>query len=467
MLTRFTIENFLSFKRKEVFSLIPGRGTLKSHHKTKPIKGVSALKTAVVFGANASGKSNLIKAIDFGREFVLKGSQTGQPIKYNRFKLNKELLGQNSRIEYEIQHNNKNYAYGFIFNSEEIVEEWLYKISKKSEKKIFTRDKNQSTEFDLGAILAKNQKTEEKQFLEFIAKGTPSNKLFLSEIRTRKVKENVSDIEDLLSVIDWFLNALTVIYPDSKNVGKKFELLEDTDLNKVFTEMLGYFDTGIDGIEFKEVDLDKIDIPSGILRDIENDLLGDKSEKTNAFISNIQDDKYYVISRLKDRSLKAELLKTKYKIDGGGYELFDLTDESDGTRRIMALIPLIIDFFKGDNVFIIDEMERSLHPNLIYDLFDFLLSKCKNVNSQIIVASHESTLLTQRLLRKDEIWFVVKDKSGASKLHSLEDYSIRFDKEVRRDYLLGRYKAVPKFGNREDLTVILKWTKLCLENQYH
>ncbi len=454
MLIRFTVENFLSFKDREVFSLIPGRGTLKSHHKSKSIKGTSALKTAVVYGANASGKSNLIKAIEFGKELILKGNKAEQPIKYSRFKLDKKLLNQNSRIEYEIQHKNKNYAYGFVFNSKEIIEEWLYEISKKSEKEIFTRDKNRPKEFDLDAILNKNKKTEEKQFLEFTAKGTQKNQLFLSEIRTRKVKENVSNIDDLINVVDWFQNALTVIYPNSKNVGKKFELLEDTDLNKVFTEMLGYFDTGIDGIEFKEVDIEKIDIPSEILKDIENDLLGEKSEKTNAFISNIQDDKYYVISKLKDSTLRAQLLKTKHKIKGGGYELFDLRDESDGTRRIMDLIPLIIDFFKGDNVFVIDEMERSLHPNLIYDLFDFFLSKCKNVNSQFIVASHESTLLTQKLLRKDEIWFVVKDRMGASKLHSLEDYSIRFDKEVRRDYLLGRYKGVPKFGNRENLTVI-------------
>lgn len=467
MLIRFTVENFLSFKDREVFSLIPGRGTLKSHHKTMPIRGVSALKTGVVFGANASGKSNLIKAIDFGKEIVLKGTITEQPINYSRFKLNKESLEQNSRLEYEIQHKGQNYAYGFIFNTKEIVEEWLYQISRTSDKKIFTRDKNRDAEFDLQAILGKNQRTEEKQFLEFIAKGTPNNQLFLTEIRSRKVKENVSNIDDLLNVIDWFYNALTVIYPNSKSVGKKFELLEDTDLNKVFTEMLAYFDTGIDGIEFKEVDIKKIDIPNEILKDIESDLLGDKSEKTNAFISNVQDDKYYIISRLKDRSLRAQLLMTKHNNQGGDYELFDSRDESDGTRRIMDLIPLIIDFFKGNNIFVIDEIERSLHPNLIYDLFDFFLSKCKNINSQIIVASHESTLLTQKLLRKDEIWFVVKDKFGASKLHSLEDYSIRFDKEVRRDYLLGRYKAVPKFGDRENLTIIPKTNLPCQENQYH
>ena len=458
MLIRFSVENFLSFKSREVFSLIPGRGTLKSHHKSKTIKGTSVLKTAVVYGANASGKSNLIKAIEFGKELILKRNDAEQPIKFSSFKLDKELIKQNSRIEYEIQHKNKNYAYGFIFNSKEIVEEWLYEISKKSEKEIFTRDKNRPKEFNLDAIFKKNKKIEEKQFLEFTAKGTQKNQLFLSEIRTRKVSENVSDIDDLINVIDWFQNALTVIYPNSKNIGKKFELLEDTDLNNVFTEMLGYFDTGIDGIEFEDVDIEKIDVPSELLKDIENDLLGDKSEKTNAFISNLKDDKYYVISIHEGSALCAQLLKTKHKISGGGYALFDLRDESDGTRRIMDLIPLIIDFFKGGNVFVIDEMERSLHPNLVFDLFDFFLSKCKDINSQFIVSSHESTLLTQKLLRKDEIWFVVKDRFGASRLHSLEDYSIRFDKEVRRDYLLGRYKGVPKFGDRENLTVIPKFS---------
>ena len=451
MLIRFTVENFLSFRDKEIFSLIPGKGTLKPQHKTKPVKGISVLKTAVVFGANASGKSNLIKAIEFGKTLVLKGSKTEQPITFDFFKLDKKNTSKNSKIEYEIQHKNKNYAYGFIFNSKEIVEEWLFEINKKSETKIFER--TNSNKFNIDSLKKKNKK-EEIQFIEFTAKGTPRNQLFLTQIRNTNVTENVSDISDILNVIDWFQNALTVIYPNSKNIGKKFELLENTDLQKLFTEMLDYFDTGIDGIEFNEIDFQKIDVPEEVKDDIKNDLFGDKSEKKSAFLSNPQDDKYYIISKSNDNQIEAKLLKTKHKVIGGTFELFDLKDESDGTRRIMDLIPLIIDFFKGDNVFIVDEMERSLHPNLIYDLFDFFLSKCENISSQFIVASHESTLLTQKLLRKDEIWFTVKDKQGVSHLHSLEDYNIRFDKEVRRDYLLGRYKGVPKLGNRNELTVL-------------
>jgi AAA15 family ATPase/GTPase len=452
MLIRFTVENFLSFRDKQVFSLLPGKGTLKPQHKSKPVSGISVLKTAVLYGANASGKSNLIKAIEFGKKIVLKGTKTEQPITFDIFKLDKKTIKGNSHVEYEIQHKNKNYAYGFVFNSKEIVEEWLFEITKKSETKIF--DRKESKIFDLTFLYKNNKKEDQKQFLDFTAKGTPRNQLFITQIRNTNVTENVNDISDILNVIDWFQNALTVIYPNSKNIGKKFELMKNTNLQQLFTEMLSYFDTGIDGIEFKDIDFEKIDVPDEVKEDIKNDLLSNKSEKNGSFLSNPQDDKYYIITKTEENLLEAKLLKTKHKIAGGTFELFDLKDESDGTRRIMDLIPLIIDFFKGGNVFLIDEMERSLHPNLIYDLFDFFLDRCDNINSQFIVASHESTLLTQKLLRKDEIWFVVKDKEGASHLHSLEDYNIRFDKEVRRDYLLGRYKGVPKLGNRNKLTVL-------------
>lgn len=452
MLIRFTIENFLSFNQKQIFSMLPGKGTLKSNHKTKQVKGVSTLKTAVLFGANASGKSNLIKAIEFGRATVLKGTKTEQPIDFQGFKLNKKSTKENSYIEYEIQHKGKNYAYGFIFNSKEIIDEWLFEIGKTSEKKIFER--SNTNDFDLDFLLKRNSKKDEKQFIEFTAKGTPRNQLFLTHVRNTNIIDNTTDIFDILNVIDWFQNALTVIYPSSKNVSKKFELLEDTNLQELFTEMLDYFDTGIDGIDFKSLDFDKAQIPEEIKEDIKTDLLSDKSEKNNVFLSNPQDDKYYVFSKTSENDIEAKVLKTKHKVTGGTFELFDLKDESDGTRRIMDLIPLIIDFFKGGNVFVIDEVERSLHPNLVKDLFEFILNKCEKVSSQIIVTSHEATLLTQKLLRKDEIWFAVKNNRGETGLHSLEDYNVRFDKEIMKDYLLGRYKGVPKLGNRNNLTIL-------------
>lgn len=456
MLIRFSVENFLSFSDKQYFSLLPGKGTLKSEHKTKKVKGVSVLKTAILFGANASGKSNLIKAIDFGKKLVLKGTKIDTKIDFQKFRLDSNLINKNSRIEYEIQHNGKNYAYGFVFNSNDIVEEWLYEIGLKTEIKIFERNKDLKDNFDLDYLLKNNKKTEEKQFLKFIAKGTPNNQLFLNEVRTRKVKENVSKIDDLLNVIDWFQNSLKVIFPDDKyNEGLKFELKEDESLLTTFEEFLKYFDTGINGVCLEKIDFESVDVPKLILNKIKEDLLNKKSENFRASILSNKNTTYFL--SIKDEDLIVHKFMTKHKVLGKTeLEKFDTSDESDGTNRIMDFIPLIMDLLKGDNVFIIDEMERSLHPNLIYDLIDLFMSKGININSQLILASHESSLLTQKLLRKDEVWFVVKDSNGSSRLHSLEEYNIRFDKEIRKDYLLGRFKAIPRIGNRNKLTVLPK-----------
>jgi len=436
--------------------MLPGKGSLKAEHKTSKVNGISVLKTAVLFGANASGKSNLIKAIAFGQKLVLKGTKPEGQLNYQKYRLNKDSNNRDSRIEYEIQHKGKNYAYGFIFNNEIIKEEWLYEIGTKKEVKIFERNCSEKEIFDLNYIIQKLKKDEEKQFLRFTAKGTPNNQLFLTEIRTRKVKENVSKIDDLITVIDWFQNSLKVIFPDDKyNEGLKFELKQDKELLTTFEEFLSYFDTGVNGVCLEKIDSENIDIPKSILDKIKEDLLSKKSENIRASILSSRNTTYFISA--KDNNVVIEKFMTKHKIkDTDNVEKFDTSDESDGTNRIMDFIPLLMDLLKGDNVFIIDEMERSLHPNLIYDLIDLFLSKSININSQLILASHESTLLTQKLLRKDEIWFVVKDNYGTSRLHSLEQYNVRFDKEIRKDYLLGRFKAIPRIGNRNKLTVINK-----------
>lgn len=445
----------MSFKERETLSLIPGRGTLKSSHKNSSVKGVKTLKASIVYGANASGKSNLIKAIDFGRLLVLKGVKSDEPIKFKAHRLDIAVKKANSRMEFEIQHKGKNYAYGFVFNTSEIVEEWLYEFSKTSETMIFERNINNKDHFDLEPLLKKNKNSEEQQFLNFTAKGTPENQLFLTEIKTRRVKENVSNITDLLNVIDWFQNALKVIFPNDKyKAGIKSELKSDSKIQQIFEELLDYFGTGIDGICLNELKLNNLDIPNEIKDDIVSDLQKSEDSEINRIMLVSPKGLTYFFSRKKGKVM-VEKFMTKHNVKGQDkQELFDTSDESDGTNRIIDFIPLILDLLKGDNVFIIDEMERSLHPNLIYELFDLFLSKSEGINSQLITASHESTLLTQKLLRKDEIWFVVKDKDGASHLYSLEDYNIRFDKQIRKDYLLGRYKAVPRIGNRANLTVL-------------
>lgn len=457
MLIRFNVENFLSFKDRTVFSMIPGKGTLKKTHKSKPVKGISALKTSIVYGANASGKSNLLKAIAWGKRLILKGTKSDQPIRFQNFMLDTSAIQSNSRIEYEFQNKGKNYAYGFVFNSKEIVEEWLYELNKKNENKIFERNISKKEIFDLEPILKKNKKDEHKQFIKFVAKGTPNNQLFLTEINTRKVKENVTDISDLLNTLDWFQNSLKVIFPSDKyNEGVKYELQEDSKLQMTFEELLKYFDTGIDGICLENTDFEKSEIPKILFEKIKEEILNPKSKDVKTVIVSSNKNTTYFVTK-KNEDIIIQQFMAKHHVKGQKKStFFDMSNESDGTNRIIDFIPLIIDLLNGNNVFLIDEMERSLHPNLMYDLIDVFLSKCENVNSQLIVGSHESTLLTQKLFRKDEIWFIVKDQDGASHLHSLEEYNVRFDKEIRKDYLLGRFKGVPRLGNRNKLTVLPK-----------
>lgn len=454
MLIRFTVENFSSFKQAQVFSLLPGKGTLKPHHKSTPIQGISVLKAGLLYGANASGKSNLVRAIEFGKGLVLKGTPPGEPVLDKQFRLDAAYLEKNTQLEYELQHQGKNYAYGMVLSANRVEEEWLYELTKTRQQLIFER-KN-ATEYDLSGLLKLNPNEKHRRFLEFLSLGTRPNQLFLTHVRNTRIVEQVADMGPLLKVLDWFQNSLTVVYPSSRSTGKKMEFFRDSELRQVFEKVLCYFDTGISGLEFKELEFDKVEVPSHIKQEIKSVLLNSTSEATSVLLSNEAQEVYFLISKVGEHQLKAEKLLSKHTLSGGSEALFELQDESDGTRRIMDLVPLLIDFFAGGNVLVVDEIERSLHPNLVKDLLDFILSNCEGVDSQLILASHEATLMTQQLLRKDEIWFVVKNKEGASQLHSLEEYKVRFDKEIMRDYLIGRYKGVPRFRGREHLSLLTR-----------
>lgn len=128
--------------------------------------------------------------------------------------------------------------------------------------------------------------------------------------------------------------------------------------------------------------------------------------------------------------------------------MFSLGDESDGTQRIFDYIPLILDLIQGEKVFVIDEMERSLHPALMRKLIELFFKYSNNISTQLIFTTHESTLMDQDLLRRDEIWLIEKDKEGVSSLNRLDEkFNLRFDKELERSYLKGLFGASPDFGS--------------------
>jgi len=139
---------------------------------------------------------------------------------------------------------------------------------------------------------------------------------------------------------------------------------------------------------------------------------------------------------------------TQHHSKRGNETLFEISEESEGTQRLIDLIPGLITLLHSDKVFVIDELERSLHPSLTKTLLALFLNHSKGIKSQLIVTTHESELLDLELLRKDEIWFIEKNQAGESSVYSLEEFKLNYGKDWRRGYLLGRFGAIPMIKTR-------------------
>ncbi len=450
MLQQFIVENFLSFKDREIFSLHPSKGSLKKDHKTEPVKGQWILKSAAIFGANAGGKSNFVKAVELGKKLVLKGTRTDDLIDFFPFRLSSENKKKNTTIIYHILCKSKKYEYGFSYNAEQISSEWLKQITKNNEYVIFQRDTENSI-FDISYLLKLNPREEESQFLSFLAKATPQRQLFLHEVMSRNIHENVSNIKDLDYVINWFVNSLKIIFPDTPyKQGVLLKAADDNDLKRGFGALLRYFNTGVDGVKLIEVQFEKLGIPQDLQRAIKTDL--SKSNTDEAFGALRFEDNLYLINLI-DGEIKAKKLMTVHKkIDDADVELFSLGDESDGTKRLFDYIPLILDLIQGGKVFIVDEMERSLHPSLIQQIINLFYKYSKDIHSQLIFTTHESSLMNQKIFRKDEIWLMKKNSNGISSFGRIDDlYDVRFDKMLQNSYLNGEYGATPVFESEEEI----------------
>ncbi|WP_312057523.1 AAA family ATPase [Acinetobacter courvalinii] len=447
MLVDFSVENLLSFNERTSFSMVAGKERLKPEHKNTSLNSISTLKLATIFGANASGKSNLIKAIELGKKLITKEidltSKQASPFKLT------EKPNPISTLEYKIQHKGYTYIYGFSFNSIKFSEEWLYllKSRKGDAELVFDRKfiDNSTPEIEIGRFFKKRN----IEITKAIFSNYKDDSLLISLIDQFNFNDESEGFNHLNNIFDWFTNSLTVIYPKSKATeGIQHELNNNSDFREVFSRFLNSLDTGIDNISFKEIKRENLSFPEKFLDKITSTLLKKGTEKNTASISDVAKGELILVKRLKEDQIKFYKLVTQRKILGTDKLVdFDSTDEeSDGTKRLFDLIPILASAVKGDNVVIVDEIERSLHPNLVQSLIHYYLLFAKESNSQMILATHESALLDQEMLRRDEIWFISKTKCGSSSLHSLSEYNERFDRELRKNYLNGRFNGIPNLS---------------------
>lgn len=436
MLIRFAVENFASFKDMTEFNMMASKIVRHSDHVAS-CNGKRVLKSAVLFGPNASGKSNFVKAIFVASQLVLYGLDRISVFK-KYFRLDDACKDKPGVFQFDIFANGHFYSYGFAisYKSQSIVEEWLYNIDKQDDEKcIFLRSYTAPWVCRIRSDLSFSSPKEKMRF-QLYKEDFFSNKMeqrfFLNDIAFRAPSDNPS-YQAFADVFGWFTR-LYVLFPNVKYMGIE-ELLENRDNKTKVENLLSYFDTGIKSLSRKPVDFDKIASKLGKSIDpILSALNGRKS-----YLCQLDSSLYEFVKE--DGQINAYVIMTNH---GNSSDLFEFGDESDGTKRLFSLIPIFRDATK-ESVIVIDELDRSLHTEATKEFIDRYFEISKGVKSQLIATTHDTNLLDLDFLRQDEIWFINRKKDCSSELYSLNAFNERFDKKIEKEYLLGRYGAVPNF----------------------
>ena len=438
MLIRFLVKNFLSVNHQIEFSMVKGKARLHPDHVIASAEsGFKALRTGVIYGANASGKSNLIRAMVFAATFITKGVPPKQTIPVQHFKLNAQNINLPSRFEFTFEKNGVAYIYGFELDQKRIHSEWLYTLKRTGTPKlIFERVTTPDLQTEVILSGFKNLSRKDLRLLNYAGERTRYNQLFLN----KTIEDERKELEELF---EWFDENLTIIFPTSKFVPLAVRLEQDENFLEKFRQFLKAADTGIDGIELREIEPERLAVPDVVLQDMQTRL----EPGSGALVYQIDGADRYLVKKNQDNELQFSMLMTTHRIEGSDkVEHFELSEESDGTQRMMDLIPGLLDLIHSERVFVIDEIDRSVHPKLSRMIIEMFLQYGR-ATSQLIVTTHESGLLDLGLLRRDEIWFVEKDEKGASSVYSLEEFVPRYDKDIRKDYLSGRFGGIPVIQN--------------------
>ncbi len=448
MLIRFKVSNFLSFDDMQEISMISGKPRLKENHIQNGKDKLKLLKFSALFGANASGKSNLLKAMVYAQSIILRGMKFSSNLYCKIHSDNKEKI---TSFDFEIKINDKYYSYGFdvLLYKNSIKSEWLYELKDGTENLIFVREINKTV--NLNKEFFKEKLSYKRLKIYAMDIENQDNVLFLTVMNKNKnalYSDEKNSIIIFKQLFEWFKQTLTVILPGGKPIDDSYYASEEN-LEKI-TEIFSKFGTGISKCKIETIKMEELSakIPSQILSDVikftENNYMnmskqGDKKVKSNSFLR--VDNELYIFEKRSSESMDIKTIKFEHENNEGEYSF---SEESDGTIRLLDLIEILLNN-KKNKVYVIDELDRCLHPQLTYKFVENFLNKKNNKNVQLIVTTHESRLLNFDLLRRDEVWFANREKNGPTRLYSLEDYNERFDRKIDKAYLEGRYGGVPIF----------------------
>ena len=454
MLVNFRFENYLSFDKLSSFSLVPGKSRRHKEDLIELNRKQNLLKFSAIYGANASGKTSFIDAIGISKFLICFGfnERIALSDKYNKNNKNNSL--KETKFEYEIVVENRIYSYGFsvILSLKKFTSEWLYDITD-NEEYIYEIDRSSSTYRVNETLLNLDDNSQNRLSIYIQDSVSDSTQLFLSSLNDgKKVIESKEKNTIFKKVFNWFSNTLEVLGPNDE---AKDSYASITQKSQEFKEKLGEYlelnDTGVVDIipiEVKNISNVPAKIQERILEKIYTDFekkknpLRKKNMEINTLLNTSRNLYLIRIKQNQDDELpNFEYFEYKFQHKNG--TLYSLEEESDGTVRLIQLFSVL--FHNKEKVFVIDEIDRSLHPLLTFNFIESF--KKQQTNNQLVVTTHEDYVLNLNLLRRDEIWFVEKNNDGNSKIYSLEEFKERFDKSISTAYLNGRYGGIPNLSH--------------------
>jgi AAA15 family ATPase/GTPase len=431
MLLKFSVENWASFCDEAEFSAIASR---EKQHSTRiphiAKYDAKVLPIAAIYGGNASGKTNFFKALHFAKLLIVSGTQPEALIPIESFRFDDRKRTESPCVfAFELLAKDTIYEYSFAVTRKEVVEEKCVQISSHSEKTLFHR---KSGEISFDKSLVDNKE------LQFVYKGTRDNQLFLTNSVSQKM-------EFFKPIYDWFKHTLELVAPDTR-FGPFEQFLEEGHfLYNMMNRLLPQLDTGIDHIGSEEIPFSSVPIPEPIKYKLQAELPeGGAARFLTATTQKV------IISRKNGELVAKKLVAFHKKIDGTLVK-FEMWEESDGSLRVIELLPAFLEVSAKNaaKVYIVDELDRSLHTLLTRKLLELFLKSCsKESRSQLLFTTHDLLLMDQDLLRRDEMWLMERKDEGKSHLISFSDFKdVRYDKDVRKSYLQGRLGGIPNLGN--------------------
>jgi uncharacterized protein len=416
MLIEFSVANYRSIAETQTLSLVAKKDDeLKESVCEYTLPGIGDVffsRACAIYGANASGKSNIFKALRFMRSLVVGSATEIKPdasIDVSRFRLYETKRKEPSFFEVHFVANEVRYRYGLKVDKKKVHSEWLYSFPKGRKRLIFRREYSQKkggTNYTNGDHYKLDRQ---------LTARTRENALFLS------VAAQFND-KQLLEVYNWFQNQLrTLDFSWSAYFGPEASMKiaqDDTSRREYMARMLKMADLGIEDFEVEFLQLEEKDLPTNLPAEIRKKILDEGLPEI----------------RFLHKSDQGELIK------------FDMFDESGGTQKLFALAGPWTDMVNEGLCVFIDELGANMHPMLTRALIQLLhKSRTSSPCAQLIFTTHDTALLDQSVLRRDQIWFTEKNYDGATELYPLTDYRPRKGEALQKGYLAGRYGAIPFF----------------------